>query len=129
MTYERRESYRKWATLIVSMLVLLVTSLRDPLVLVNRHSEYENLRRELARYELAPGPSAKMERDLDVQPEVLRRLDGNVAKLRDEALASEGNHKLLVEINNCLQTVETKLDLLMKERQRERQQLGVESLP
>jgi len=129
MTYERRESYRKWATLIASTLVLLVTSVRDPLVLVNRHSEYENLRRELARYELTPGASAKWERDLDVQSEVLRRLDGNVAKLRDEALTSEGNHRLLVEINNCLQTVETKLDLLMKERQRERQQLGPVPVP
>jgi len=94
ITYDRRESLRKWATLLASTLALLVTSLRDP--------------------------EAGWDNHLDAESEVLRRLDRDVAAMRDGAVASEVTYKLLLEMNNCLMAVETKLDVLMKERQRDR---------
>ncbi len=99
MTHDRRESFRKWGTLLASTLALLVTSLRDPIALSFKAKQDEVLRRELSLYETR-----------------------ELAALRDGAVASEATYKLLLEINNCLMAVETKLDLLMKERQRDRLQ-------
>ena len=122
MTYDRRESLRKWATLLASTLALLVTSLRDPIGVSITTRQDELLRRELSRYETVSATEARWDKHLDAQSEIPRRLDRELAALRDGAVASEAAYKLLLEINNCLMAVETKLDLLMKERQRDRLQ-------
>ena len=109
---------RKWATLVVSTLALLMTSLRDPVALALWPKEEELLRRELNRYETVSAAEARWDKHLDSQTEVLRRLDRDLAALRDEAVANEANHKLLLEINNCLVALETKLDLMANERAR-----------
>jgi len=57
ITYDRRESLRKWATLLASTLALLVTSLRDP--------------------------EARWDKHLGAESEVLRRLDRDVAAMRE----------------------------------------------
>ena len=120
MTYDRRESLRKWATLLASTLALLVTSLRDPIGVSITTRQDELLRRELSRYETVSATEARWDKHLDAESEVLRRLDRDLAAIRDGAVAIEATYKLLLEMNNCLMAVETKLDLLMKERQRDR---------
>ena len=122
MTHDRRESLRRWGTLLASTLALLVTSLRDPIALAFKAKQDELLRRELSLYETVSAAEARWEKYLDSQSEIPRRLDRELALLRDGAVTSEATHKLLLEINNCLKAVETKLDLLMKERQRDRLQ-------
>ncbi len=122
MTHDRRESFRKWGTLLASTLALLVTSLRDPIALAFKAKQDEVLRRELSLYETVSAAEARWEKHLDSQSEIPQHLDRELAALRDGAVASEATYKLLLEINNCLMAVETKLDLLMKERQRDRLQ-------
>lgn len=117
MTYDRRESIRKWATLVVSSLVLLVTSLREPIASALGSKMEDNLR----RLEAARAEEAKREKQMDSDCQALRQVARDLAALREEVAASEGNRKLLVEINTCLVAVEGKLDLLVKEQQRERQ--------
>ncbi len=120
MTYDRRESLRKWATLLASTLALLVTGLRDPIGVSITTRQDELLRRELSRYETVSATEARWDKHLDAESEVLRRLDRDLAAIRDGTVAIEATYKLLLEMNNCLMAVETKLDLLMKERQRDR---------
>ena len=122
MTYDRRESLRKWATLLTSTLALLVTSLRDPIGVSIKTRQDELLRRELSRYETVSATEARWDKHLDAESEVLRRLDRDIAAMRDGVVASEATYKLLLEMHTCLTAVETKLDLLMKERQRDRLQ-------
>ena len=117
MTYDRRESLRKWATLLASTLALLVTSLRDPIAVSIKTRQDELLRRELSRYETVSATEARWDKHRDVESEALRRLDRDLAAMRDGAVASEAAYKLMLQMNNCLMAVETKLDLLMKERQ------------
>jgi len=80
----------------------------------------ELLRRELSRYETVSATEARWDKHLDAESQVLRRLDRDLAAIRDGAVAIEATYKLLLEMNNCLMAVETKLDVLMKERQRDR---------
>ena len=122
MTHDRRESFRKWGTLLASTLALLVTCLREPIALAFKAKQDEVLRRELSLFETVSASEARWEKHLDSQSEIPRRLDRELALLRDGAVASEATYKLLLEINNCLMAVETKLDLLMRERQRDRLQ-------
>src|SRR5438445_11579644 len=87
MTHDRRESLRKWATLLASTLALLVTSLRDPIGVSITTRQDELLRRELSRYETVSATEARWDKHLDAESEVLRRLDRDLAAIRDGAVA------------------------------------------
>jgi len=96
MTHDRRESFRKWGTLLASTLALLVTSLRDPIALAFKAKQDEVLRREQSRYETVSATEARWDKHLDAESEVMRRLDRDLAAMRDGAVASEVTYKLLL---------------------------------
>ncbi len=115
MRAERRESFRKWATLVVSTLALMVTCLRDPIVLTLKSTVKEVIRDEMNRYEIASGADVRPDKRRDADTELLRRLDHEVAAIRDLAARNGVEHNTWMQVNNCLVSIEAKLDLLTKE--------------
>ena len=117
MRADSRESFRKWATLIVSALALLVTCLRDPLVLTLKSTVREVIRDEMDRYEKAPPADARQTKRSDTEAATLKNLEQEIAAIRDLASRNEAEHRTWLQVNNCLVAMEAKLDLLTKEHE------------
>ena len=111
------ESFLKWATLMVSTIALLVSCVRYPLAVTLKATVQEVLRQELPRYESVAASEARWEKHQEPANEILRRLDRDVAILRDGTTVNESNRGLLVQLGNHLLAIETKLDLLLRQNQ------------
>jgi small-conductance mechanosensitive channel len=101
-------------------LALLITTLREPIAVTLKGAMHEALLQELPKYETVVAANARLEKHSESENEILRRLEQNLAAIRDKATISESDHQLLVEVSHCLTSMETKLDLLIKEFQRDR---------
>jgi len=118
MSDSRRESFRKWATFVVSTLALLIACLRDPVMLTFKGTALEVLREELARRD--PSSEASRDRRRDVDSEMLRRLDQILEALRDKASARDAEQKHLLELSGRMSALQARLEELARNSRREK---------
>lgn len=104
---ERRDSFVRWGTFIVSAVALVVASLRDPIVWTLRATIQEQLRAELGKYETISSASAKWAKHSDLGDELTKRLDHDLTAIQDAAAAARTNEVLLRELGRRLSQVET----------------------
>ena len=124
MKEDRKETFRKWATLGVSSLALMVTCLRDPIVLTLKSSVREVIRDEMDRYEIALAGDPRRDKRRETEAELLTRMNQELETLRDVVTRNGTDHVTMMQLNNCLISIESKLDLLTKTYQRDGQRLG-----
>src|SRR5438874_913401 len=101
MNCDKKESFRKWATFVLSSLALLVTSLRDPIALTFRASVQETVRQELARQHNIAASEARDQNPPAAGNEVFTRLEHDLAAIRADGATGEASPKLLVEVDHC----------------------------
>jgi len=102
-----------------------VACLRDPIVLTLKGTVREVIRDEMDRYERDPVADTRRDKNRVEGAELLRRLDQEVAAIRELAAWNGAEHNTLLQVNNCLNSIEAKLDLLTKEHLRNpKQQSG-----
>ena len=116
MKEERTEWLRKWATLVVSTLALLVACLREPLTLTLKATVQDMMRQELIKYETVSANDARWQKHQECTTEMLKRFEREISGLRDLATAGESHGKLLMEVNKRLSSLELKLESLRREQ-------------
>src|SRR5439155_18936487 len=102
---ERRESFVKWGTFIVSSVALLVACLRDPIIWTLRATIHEQLGAELAKYETISSASSKWAKHSDLGDEMTKRLDHDLAIIQDVAATARTNQVLLLDLVRRLSLV------------------------
>lgn len=115
--------------MVVSTLALLATCLRDPIAVTLRGTIMEVLREELGKYETVSAADAKWEKHQDAADELLKRCENDFASIRAAVAATESNQKMQIETANRLLSIETKLELWMKEYQRDKASQGSNTRP
>lgn len=115
---DRRETFRKWATLTVATLGLVVACLRDPLSWTLRATIEGVLHQELAKFDLISTDAvAGRTYPTDIVP-LLRRLDREIVAIRSEnASRDEGNCRILLERADCLSAIQTNLTQIMRQNE------------
>src|SRR5262245_1345759 len=116
MTQARKEFVLKWMTLVVSILALLSTCLRNPITLTLRATIIDELRQELGRYETIAASQARWQRQQDTANDLLNRCEQDRAAARDLAAANQASGAALLQLSNRLATLEARLDLLLQQR-------------
>jgi len=121
MKAERKESLRKWVNVSVPALSLLLAGLMGPIAFTLKSTVKDLVRQELARFETVAASDARLKAHQDYLNEVLKRWAHDFAAVREKAASSETNdHKLMLEVDNRLSSIESKLELLAQEHQRDR---------
>src|SRR5216110_1170440 len=120
MTSDRKEGFRQWTAITISGLALIFSSLRGPLSVTFRATVQDVLRQELARHDVSAAYEARVHKPQEPSNEILVRFEQDLAVFRAQAGTSQPTDKLLLEISKCLSSVESKLDLLTRDVQRER---------
>ena len=115
MREERTEWLRKWATLVVSTIALLVACLRELLTLTPKATIQDMMRQELARYETVSASDARWQKHQDCATESLKRVERELSGLRDLAAGGDTHGRLLLEVSNRLSCLEAKLETLRRE--------------
>ena len=120
MREDQKDSFRKWATFLVSTLALLLTCLMGPIAFTLKATVKDLVRQELAAYETTAASETRWKAHQDYENEVLKRWDHDLAVVRDKALQSETNStKVLTEVGNRLTSLELKLDPIIKPHQQQ----------
>ena len=114
MKEDRTEWLRKWATLVVSSVALLVACLREPLTLTLKATVQDMIRDELVKYETIAASDARWQRQQETMAEAIKRLERELSALRDIANAGDAHGKLLAEVSKRLSSVEMKLEALKR---------------
>ena len=78
----------------------------------------EVIRDEMDRYGRDPIADTRRDKNRVEEAELLRRLDQEVAAIRELPAWKGAEHNTLLQVNNCLNSIEAKLDLLTKEHLR-----------
>ena len=121
MKAERKESLRKWVNVSVPALSLLLAGLMGPIAFTLRSTVKDLVRQELASYETVAASDARLKAHQDYLNEVLKRWANDFAAVREKSASSETNdYKLMLELGHRLSSIESKLELLMGEYQRDR---------
>ncbi len=118
MRDDRKESFRKWATFLVSALALLLTGLMGPIAFTLKATVKDLVRQELTGYETVTASDARWKAHQDYENEVLKRWEHDLAAVRDRASLTETNNiRLMIEVGNRLASLEMKLEPFIKQRQ------------
>ena|SRR5438128_1941555 len=120
MSEDRLESFRKWMTLFVSTLALLVSAVLGPIVFSLKATIRDQLRQDLINYETISAADAGWKAHQIYENEVFKRLEQELSAVRAKAAISETNDKVLIEFEKRLSSIETKIELLMKEYERDK---------
>jgi len=112
MRAEHKESFRTWATLVVSTGALVVTSLRQPLAWTLRSAVQDVLHEELAKYGTLSNLEVGREKRFVSETETLNRMEHEMGFLREQAATAEATRKLLENMSNCVCSIERKLEHL-----------------
>ncbi len=121
MKAERKQALRKWATIMVPTLSLLLTCLMGPIAFTLKVTVKDMVRQELGTCETVAVSDVRWKEHRDRLNEVFKRWDQDLAVLREKCAGNETSHyKLMLEFGNRLSSVETKIELLLKESQRDR---------
>lgn len=104
----------------VSALALLLTCLMGPIAFTLKATVKDLVRQELTSYETATASDARWKAHQDYENEVLKRWEHDLTAVRERATAGETNNlKLMIDVGNRLTSLETKLEPLMKQHQRD----------
>lgn len=114
---ERRESFRKWGTFIVSSLALVIACVRDPIIWTLRATVQEQLRAELARYETTSSANTRWEKRQDSSDELIKRLDQDRGVFHEAVAAAHTNRVVLLDLAHRLSLVETNLQMFRQDFQ------------
>ena|SRR2546425_769766 len=121
MRADRKESLHKWINVLVPALSLLLAGLMGPIAFTLKSTVKDLVRQELASYETVAASDARLKAHQDYLNEVLKRWTNDFAAVREKATLNEtSDHKLMLELGNHLASIESKLELLMGEHQRDR---------
>jgi len=115
MKEERTEWLRKWATLVVSTVALLVACLREPLTLTLKATVQGMIREELVRYETVAASDARWQKQQEATADAVKRLERELSALRDISTAGDAQGKLMMEVSKRLSSLEMKLEALKRE--------------
>ena len=107
-------------TLFVSTLALLVSAVLGPIVFGLKATISDQLRQDLINYETTSAAGAEWKAHQIYENEVFKRLEQELLAVRAKAEISETNYKLLMEFEKRLSSIETKIELLMKEYERDK---------
>jgi len=111
----RKESFRRWVSVLVPALSLFLAALMGPIAFTLKSTVKDLVRQELAGNETIASSDARLKAHQDYLNEVLRRWANDFAAVREKAAVSETNdHKLMLELGNRLSSIESKLELLME---------------
>jgi hypothetical protein len=117
----QKESLRRWVNLLVPALSLMLAGLMGPIAFTLKSTVKDLVRQELASFETVAASEARLKAHQDYLNEVLKRWANDFAAVRDKTALSETNdHKLMLELGHRLSSIESKLELLTGERQREK---------
>ncbi len=105
----------------VPALSLLLAGLMGPVAFTLKSTVKDLVRQELASNESVAASDARLKAHQDYLNEVLKRWANDFATLREKAASRETNdYKAVLELGNRLSSIDSKLSLLMEERQREK---------
>ena len=121
MRADQKESLRRWVNVLVPVLSLMLAGLMGPIAFTLKSTVKDLVRQELTSNETVAASDARLKAHQDYLNEVLKRWAIDLAAVREKAALSETNdHKLMLELGNRLSSIESKLELLMAEQQREK---------
>jgi hypothetical protein len=121
MKVVQKESLRKWVNVLVPALSLLLAGLMGPIAFTLRSTVKDLVRQELASYETVAASDARLKAHQDYLNEVLKRWANDFAAVREKAGSNETNdYKLMLELSHRLSSIESKLELLMGQSQRDK---------
>ena len=121
MKAERKESLRKWVSVSVPALSLVLAGLMGPIAFTLKSTVKDLVRQELASYETVAASDARLKAHQDYLNEVLKRWANDFAAVREKSASSETNdYKLMLELGHRLSSIESKLEVLMGEYRRDR---------
>jgi len=124
MSDDRLETFRKWTTLLVFPVARFFVGSLRPLALLLKATITDQVRKELATYETIAASDARWKVQQDYVSEVFKHLESELSSVRDRTAISETNYKILLDAGNRLSSIETTLDLFLKDRQRDRKLQG-----
>src|SRR6185503_15547611 len=121
MRADRKESLRRWVNVAVPALSLLLAVLMGPIAFTLKSTVKDLVRQELASKETVAASDARLKAHEDYLNEVLKRWANDFAALREKVASGETNdYKVILEIGHRLSSIESKLELLMRNQLRER---------
>jgi hypothetical protein len=112
MKQEHKESLRAWATLVVSAGALMASCLRQPLAWTLRAAVQDVLHDEFAKYGALSDLEVGREKRLVSETDTLTRMEHEMELVREHAAAAETTHKLLLDMRNSVNSLDSKLDRL-----------------
>ena len=112
---------QKWVNVLVPVLSLLLAGLMGPIAFTLKSTVKDLVRQELASKETVAASDARLKAHEDYLNEVLKRWANDFAALREKVASGETNDsKVILEIGHRLSSIESKLELLMRNQLRER---------
>jgi hypothetical protein len=118
MKNEQRESFRRWAILIVAIAAIFPAYLMGPIAFTFRATVRDLMREELAGYETVEASNARWEAHQKHIGEIFKRLEDNLMAMRGKAVGDEtSQHKLLMELADRLSRLESEIKRLTTESQ------------
>jgi hypothetical protein len=125
MRDDRKELLKKWVNIVIPALSLLLACLMGPVAFTLKATVKELVRQELTGYETVASSDARWKAHQDYENEFLKRLDHELAAAREKSNTAETNQfKLMLDLGNRLLSLDTKMETLMKENQRDRKVPG-----
>jgi len=125
MKVDRKESLRKWVNVLVPALSLLLAGLMGPIAFTLKSTVKDLVRQELAGSQTVAASEARLKAHQDYLNEVLKRWANDFAAVREKvALRETNDYRVMLELGNRLSSIESKLELLMEDHQREKKSRG-----
>jgi len=121
MKVVQKESLRKWVNVLVPALSLMLAGLMGPIAFTLKSTVKDLVRQELASNETVAASDARLKAHQDYLNEVLKRWATDFAALRERTALNETNdYSLMLELRRRLSSIESKLELLTGQYQRDK---------
>jgi hypothetical protein len=112
---------QKWVNVLVPVLSLSLAGLMGPIAFTLKSTVKDLVRQELASKETVAASDARLKAHEDYLNEVLKRWANDFAILREKVASGETNDsKVILEIGHRLSSIESKLELLMRDQLRDK---------
>ena len=85
MNYGVKEEFLKWATLLVSVIAILLAFVRYPIAMTLKGTVQDVVHQEMVRYEPVSSSDSRWDKNQESLNEVLKRVDRDLAALREIA--------------------------------------------
>ena len=125
MRADQKESLRRWVNVLVPVLSLMLAGLMGPIAFTLKSTVKDLVRQELASKETVDASDARLKAHQEYLNEVLKRWASDFATMREKLGGNETNNsKVMLELGNRLSSIESKLEHLMEDHQREKKSQG-----